>query len=212
MKTVAITLFLVALTTALLDKPKFMLSEITQLRNEFRSEGARTLHLPDARKLSVKPWSSKPELSAKGGASARMDRYLKPILPRSLESNDLEAIDPNAGKILKIEKINQKTGQVERVLHLKNGKQKKAEKEARKMRKIIGLTPLHTARHIEKQVVEKAAVAPPRQTLKTRIASLYKDRVHNTLKEHLDKHDPIQQHHQFDHWGTGKGGKTKSHK
>jgi len=203
MKFVLLATIVSALLARIPKGPALMLSEITQLRNQFKAEGAKTMQLQTGRKLSVNDVKRVPTLNAHGSASPRSDRYLKPIIPRNLESADAESIDPMAGKILKIEQINEKTGAVERVLRLKDHPKKaKQSGEARQLKKVITGEPKAIKRNVV--VREEAVPEPAKRMEKAKIGSLYKDQVHNTHNEYLNIHDQIQQHHQFNRLGDGK--------
>ena len=94
------------------------LSQITKLRAEYKLEFDKEENVPKERKLSLKPVSAMPTLQMKSTYGPKqVDRYLKPILPRSLENSDEEMENDMEPKILKIEEINERTGEVERVLH-----------------------------------------------------------------------------------------------
>lgn len=192
MKAVLIATLLIATSVALFKHSRISLSEMAVLHNEFKAEGAKHLNLPEGRKLEVRSWKESNVLKAKGQVQPPVDRYMKPVTPRYLETMDPEIFDSDAGKILKIEEIDPQTGRVERVLH-----QTDSSSSTRKLRKVIGFEPKHHVIPVEKETKHQEKESKKPVFKRTRIASLYKDHVHNTHKQYLDAHDPVQHTYQF---------------
>lgn len=206
MKAVLMASLLIATSVALFKHPRINLSEMAVLHNEFKEESLKHLNLPEGRKLEVRSWKDSTDLRAKGEVRPPIDRYMKPVTPRYLETSDPESFDPEVGKILKIEEINPETGKVERVLRQTDANSSSGSSSTRKLRKVIGFEPKHHVVEVEHQEKQKVN-GPPKPIFKrTKIASLYKDRVHNTHKEYLDAHDPVQHTYQF-----GRSHQTTNH-
>ena len=118
MKICLVLLLIFAATLAMKKESHLKSSQITKLRAAYKLEFDKAENVPKERKLSLKRVSETPVLQMKSTYGPRqVDRYLKPILPRSLENSEEELDNDLAPKILKIEEINENTGEVERVLH-----------------------------------------------------------------------------------------------
>ena len=185
------------------------LSQITKLRSEFKQENPHKVKLPSGRKLSVISLFQTPILKMKSTYSPfTIDRYLKPILPRSLENNENELENEQTPKILKIEEINQKTGKVERVLRqtLKKPNITKNQETVKftrpkNLRKVVGVHQEVDGVHHEVAVqkIEQAfeKVKPKKIMVNTRVAALYKDCVHTPFSDHVKKTNKVRERFEF---------------
>ena len=191
------------------------LSQISKLRSEFKQQNVSIHNLPPGRELSVTSLTKPTCLKMKSTYSPfKIDRYLKPVLPRNLENSEDELENETAPKVLKIEEINEKTGKVERVLHSSFQKPQKRQNQEkvkltakRNLRKVVGFhheTPKSEIKQEEKKEEEKKE--EPKIGY-ARIAALYKNNVHVPFADYVEKHNKVRERFEF-----GKNDSSKKRK
>ena len=84
-----IKIYIIILLSSVAMLSKMSLSEIAQLRNDFKLENAKLNIMAKERKLSVTSLDNTVTLRATGSVfPSKIDRYLKPVLSRNLQASD----------------------------------------------------------------------------------------------------------------------------